>query len=146
MILPLLSQLFNIQFKTSLESLKVIAKSEGLDEFVEVEESKLGLIEYCTAHGSRWLSKDHPELNLFLVLTKGDGFARAVPMPYIRTYNNALEIPQLVVEYCRPDAPATIAGYAQAVPLPNLCAYDDIYIEGLGILDTEYAAMLANHS
>lgn len=124
--------------------IELIARSEGLDKFLKIEEIHLKAIEYSTIHGSRWLSVDCPELNLFLVLSKGAGFARAVPMPYVRFYNSKLGVPQLLVEYSHPEKPATIAGYAQAVLLPELCDRDDIYIEDLGILDTEYAAMLEN--
>lgn len=123
--------------------LEKIANAEAIDEFLERGEDCQGeVIEYCTTHGSRWLSKERPERNLFLVLTKGDGFARAVALPYVRTYNSKLGIPQLVVEYSHQDAPATIAGYAQAVPLSESSDGSEIYIEDLGILDTEYAAML----
>lgn len=131
------------QFWTLPKFAEGIAKSEGLDKLLELENSLPGYMEYCTVHGSRWLSKERPELNLFLVLAKGEGFARAVPMPYVRTYNSRLGVPQLVVEYSRPDAPATLAGYAQAVPLPNNVDRSEVYIEELRMLDTEYAEMLA---
>ncbi len=123
-------------------NLLTIALSEKLDKFIEIENSDPRLVEYFTAHGSRTVSSTQPELNLFLVLTKGSGFARAVPMPYVRSYNYQLGIPQLIVEYNQPDAPATIAGYARAVPLSEPCVRGGIYIEDLRMLDTDYAAML----
>lgn len=121
--------------------LEEIANSEAIDQFLEIGEDCQGeVVEYCTIHGSRWLSKERPESNLFLVIRKGDGFARAVPLPYVRTYNSSLGIPQLVVQYSHQDAPATLAGYAQAVDLS--CDRSEVYVEDLGMLDTEYAAML----
>ncbi len=64
-----------------------IALAEKLDEFLEIENNHPDLLEYFTVHGSRTLSSTQPELNLFLILTKGSGFARAVAMPYVRSYN-----------------------------------------------------------
>ncbi len=127
--------------RVSTYRLESIAKSERLDKFLQIENTQPDLIEYFTAHGSRTLSIKRPELNLFLVLCKGDGFTRAVPMPYNRTYNSQ-GIPQLVVEYSEPEMPATIAGYARAVPLSEPYVRGGIYIEDLGMLDTDYAAML----
>lgn len=123
-----------------------IALAEKLDEFLEIENNHPDLLEYFTVHGSRTLSSTQPELNLFLILTKGSGFARAVAMPYVRSYNYQLGIPQLIVEYSQPDAPATIAGYARAVPLSEPCFRDGVWIENLGMLDTDYAALLLDGS
>lgn len=44
------------------------------------------------------------------------------------------------MDYSRHDAPATVEGYAKAVDLP--CAYSEVYVEDLRMLDTQYAAML----
>lgn len=90
----LLSQLVSSRSKISLEKIETIAISERLDEFLEIEDSSPEVVEYLTVHGSRTVSNDFPELNVFLVLRIGAGFARAVPMPYIRAYNNKLGIPQ----------------------------------------------------
>lgn len=141
-IKSLFAPLFNFQPKTSPKNLEVVALTEGLDEFVEIEDSSLGVIEYLTVHGSRTLNRDRPNLNVFVVLKKGAGFALAISMPYIRSYNSKLGIPQLVVEYSQEDAPATLEGYAKAVDLPDDCR--EVYIEEMAMLDTDYAAMLAN--
>ncbi len=127
-------------------NLLTIALSEKLDKLIEIENSDPRLVEYFTAHGSRTVSSTQPELNLFLVLAKGSGFARAVPMPYIRSYNHQLSIPALVVEYSDSEAPATIAGYARAVPLSEPCVRGKIYIEDLRMLDTDYAALLVEQN
>ncbi len=63
-----------------------IAKAEGLDEFVETEDSSPELVEYLTTRGSRTVSNDFPEINVFLIQRIGADFALAVPMPYIRAY------------------------------------------------------------
>lgn len=141
-LINLLSQLFNFRLKTALQNLENIAITERLDEFLEIENSSPEVVEYLTAHASRTVSNDFPELNIFLVLKKGAGFARAVSMPYIRAYNSKLGIPQLVVEYSHPNAPATIEGYAKASDLS--CDHCEVYVEDLGLLDTDYAAMLAD--
>lgn len=130
--------------RVSTYRLESIAKSERLDKFLQIENTQPDLIEYFTAHGSRTLSIDHQELNLFLVLTKGSGFARAIPMPYVRSYNYQLGIPQLVVEYSQPDAPTTKAGYARAVPLSQPCDRSEVWVEDLKMLDTDYAALLVD--
>lgn len=149
-IKSLFASLFNFHPKTSLQYLENIAITERLDEFLEIENSSPEVVEYLTLHGSRTVSNDFPELNVFLVLRKGMGFARAVPMPYIRAYNSKHRIPQLVVEYSQEDAPATLEGYAKAVDLP--CDAEggslrdhrsEVYVHDLGMLDTDYAATLA---
>lgn len=101
------------------------AIAERLDEFVELESHRPGVIEYCTVHGCRIVSSHRPELNLFVVLKKGQGFARAVPLPYVYSYNSKHKIPQLrVVEYNRSDALATTTGWAGAIDLPYVIASD----------------------
>lgn len=91
--------------------------AEDLDEFVELETEKPGIVEYSTIHGCRILSSDRPELNLFVVLKKGSGFAKAVPLPYVYSPNHKFHHPRLVVT-CTPTEAATGAGYAKAVELP----------------------------
>lgn len=104
----------------------------------EINDYPLGVLVVSIIHEFGILHEVEAELLLLL------GFANAVPMPYIRAYNSFLGIPQLVVDYNREDAPATLAGYAQAVDLPWRSR--EVYIEHLNMLDTEYAAMLADPS
>lgn len=102
---------------TKQKSLLEIAIAEELDEFVEIEGEKAGIVEYCTIHGYRILSSDRPFLNLFVVLKKGLGFAKAVPLAYVYSPNHKFHHPRLVVTCSSTDA-ATVAGYAKAVELP----------------------------
>lgn len=176
-----LSHLFQGQ-----KSLVEIAIAEGLDEFVELETSEGGTVKYSTVHGCRTLSSDRPELSSFVVLTKGFGYAKAVPLPYNRylpncefndhrlvrdlspiptaiyaAYGKAAQLPDEVYlkfhstccfNICLPNSlkvsinsqneEATSAGYANAVPIP--ISKNDIYIEDLQMLDTEYAASLVD--
>lgn len=85
-IKSLFALLFNFHPKTSPQNLENIAITERLDEFLEIDNSSPEVVEYLTTRGSRTVSNDFLELNVFLVLKKGVGFARAVPMPYIRAY------------------------------------------------------------
>lgn len=99
------------------KSLLEIAMAEGLDEFVEIESEKAGIVEYCTIHGYRLKASDRLELNLFVVLKKGVGFAKAVPLPYAYSPNHKFHHPRLVVTCSSTDA-ATQGGYAKAIELP----------------------------
>jgi len=101
----------------------------------EINDYPLGVLEVSIEYYFGILHEVEAELLLQI------GFANAVPMPYIRAYDSRLGIPVLLVDYNRPDAPATLAGYAQAVDLK--CNHREVYIEDLGMLDTDYARMLA---
>lgn len=101
--------------RIAAQKLEEICKSENLDEFLAIENSELGVIEYCTTHGFRVLCPERPELNEFIVAKKGIGFSKARNLPYIYLQTKC-EPPQLIVEY--PCVQATAAGYAIAVKLP----------------------------
>lgn len=98
------------------KSLAEIAIAEKLDEFVEMESCNESRAEYNTVHGWRMLSSDRPGLNEFFVFKKGDGFAKALAMPYIRFTDGVSKTPQLIVQSIVSDA--AIVGYAAAVSLP----------------------------
>ncbi len=50
--------------------MKAIAMAEELDEFIEVEDSQPGLIDYTIVHGFRILYADRPGYNQFVVAKK----------------------------------------------------------------------------
>jgi hypothetical protein len=163
--------------KISTHKLEQIAISENLDDFLAIENSKPGIIEYSTTYGFRILCPELPELNQFVITKKGNGFAKARNLPYIYLQTKC-EPPQLIVE--SPSEEAIGYGYAQAVKLPCVIAgitneypegtmvvcitkdnqesaafgyanamplpyqKDDIYIQRIDMLDTEYAAMLVD--
>lgn len=104
---------------TRQKSLAEIAKSERLDEFVEIESEKAEVLEYCTVHGCRILSNNRPELNLFVVLKKGEEFAEAHLLPYAYSPTTRFRHSKLVVT-CIPSDTATEAGYARAISLPYI--------------------------
>lgn len=104
----------------------------------EINDYPLGVLVVSITSGFSYLHEVEAEQ------LRAKGFANAIPMPYIRFYSSDFGIPVLLVDYNRPDAPATLAGYAQAVDSKSDCS--KVYIEDLGILDTEYAAMLADPS
>lgn len=104
----------------------------------EINDYPLGVLVVSITSGFSYLHEVEAEQLRAL------GFANAIPMPYIRFYSSDFGIPVLLVDYNRLDAPATLAGYAQAVDLK--CNRSKVYIEDLDMLDTDYAAMLANHS
>lgn len=123
-----LSHLKKEREKAATRKLEQVAKAEKLDDFLAVESSEPGTIEYSTNHGCRFLCPECPELNEFAVAKKGIGFSKARNLPYI--YLQTLcEPSQLIVE-C-PCVQATVAGYANAVPLPYTIAGNiDEYPEG----------------
>lgn len=108
------------QLLTPHKPLTEIAKSEGLDEFVELEISDDEQVQYCTVHGQRVLHRDRPEANEFFVFKAGAGFAKAIAMPYVRSLDSNNQIEQLVVERIVSDAAAV--GYAKAIVLPYYTA------------------------
>ncbi len=139
------------QLLTLQKPLTEIAFAERLDEFVELESYRPEVIEYSTVHGCRVVSRLRPELNLFVVLKKGEGFARAVPLPYVRSYNSFLGIPQLiVVEYNRSDASVKTTGWAGAIDLPYVIAWDTgVYPDGtlvVSINANNHEAMSAGYA
>ena len=71
------------------------------------------------------------------------GYAKAVRLPYANS-DRIDEYPQGTTIVCiaEDNEEAVTFGYANAVPLPFDC--DSIYIEDLGMLDTEYTALLEN--
>lgn len=114
--------------KVAHRRLERIAKSEKLDDFLVIENSESGTIEYCTTHGFRVLCPKCPELNEFVVAKKGIRFSKAKNLPYIYLQTKC-EPPQLIVE--SPCVQATVAGYATAVLLPYIVAGKiDEYPEG----------------
>jgi len=118
--------------KIAARRLEQIAKSENLDDFLEVEELQAGLIEYSTTHGLRVLCPDHPEVNQFVSIKKGNRFAKAKNLPYIYLRTKC-EPPQLIVE--SPSADAIGYGYATAVRLPyRIASKIDEYPEGTMIV------------
>lgn len=106
--------------RTKQKSLAEIAIAEELDEFVEIENCNQSRVEYSTVHGWRMLSSDRPGLNQFFVVTRGDGFAKALAMPYIRFTDGVSKVPQLVVQSIVSDA--AIIGYAASLTLPYYIA------------------------
>lgn len=117
---------------------------------MQLESHRPGIIEYGTVHGCRSLSSDRPESSLFVVLTKGEGFARSLPLPYIYSYSK-LGIPQLrVALYNRSDTLATKAGWAGAIDLPYAIALDSgAYPKGtlvVGINANNHEAMSAGYA
>ena len=105
--------------KAATLRLEQIAKSEKTDDFLTVESSEPGTIEYSTNHGFRFLCPERPQLNEFVVAKKGIRFSKARNLPYIYLQTKC-EPPQLIVE-C-PCIQATAAGYATAVKLPYAVA------------------------
>lgn len=103
----------------------------GLDEFLQLESYRPGIIEYSTVHGCRILTSDRSELNLFVVLTKGEEFAKALPLPYVYS-RSKLGIPQLrVVVYNRSEDPVKTALWAGAIDLPYAITLDSgVYPKG----------------
>ncbi len=100
--------------------------AENLDEFVQLESCRPGIIEYATVHGCRILSSDLPELNLFVVLKKGDIFAQAHLLPYAYSRATRFRNSKLVVT-CIPTDTAAEAGYARAIALPYIRVDLDIF-------------------
>ncbi len=127
-----LSYLEKKREKANSRKLEQTAKSENLDDFLAVESSELGIIEYSTNHGLRVLCPDCPEVNQFVIVKKGNRFSKASNLPYI--YLQTLcEPPQLIVEI--PCVQAATAGYAQPVRLPYAIASKiDEYPEGTLII------------
>lgn len=108
---------------TKQKSLLEIAIAEKLDKFVEFVESYHDVksqVEYITVHGWRVLSSDRPGLNQFYVFNRGDGFVKALEMPYIRFIDGVSNTPQLVVQAIVSES--AIVGYAAAVALPYYIA------------------------
>lgn len=118
---------------------KAVAETDGLDNFSELGYTWPGYVEYKTTHGTRCLNVEEPEACLFEVTKNGGGFAKAVKLPYmVNLYSNySDEYPEGALVVCTSNEEAK-AGYASAVPLSE----PPPYIEDLGMLDTEYAAML----
>jgi len=113
--------------KIAARRLEQTANSENLDNFLVTENAEPGIIEYSTNHGLRVLCPDCPEVNQFVIVKKGKGFAKARNLPYIYLQN--CEPPQLIVE--SPSADAIGYGYATAVRLPYAIAGKiDEYPEG----------------
>lgn len=147
------SKITNFQSQHSQEpkSLVEIAKSEGLDEFVELESVKGGTVEYFTVHGCRILSSDRPKDNLFFVVEDRAGFARGNPIPYELHYSwelltheeitaasqleESTDIPILVVNFVLPQEPAAEAGWAKAVDLPYYFQRDHFFNMNILIVD-----------
>ncbi len=118
--------------KAATHRLEQIARSEKLDNFLAVESSEPGIIEYSTTHGLRVLCRDCPQANQFVITEKGNGFAKARNLPYI--YLQTLcEPSQLIVE--SPSADAIGYGYATAVRLSyRIASKIDEYPEGTMIV------------
>jgi len=57
--------------KISARKLEQIAISENLDDFLFIENSEPGIIEYSTTYGFRILCPERPELSQFVVAKKG---------------------------------------------------------------------------
>ncbi len=114
--------------KIAARRLEQTAKCENLDDFLAVENSEVGIIEYSINHGLRVLCPDHPEVNQFVIVKKGNRFAKARNLPYIYLRTKC-EPPQLIVE--SPSADAIGYGYATAVRLPyRIAGKIDEYPEG----------------
>lgn len=142
---------FQSQISQEPKSLVEIAKSERLDEFVEVKRIKESTVEYSTVHGWRIKASDRPKDNLFFVVEDRAGFARGNPIPYELHYTwelltheeitaaNQLEeltdIPMLIVNFVLPQEPAAEAGYAQAVDLPYYFQRDGFFDMSILIVD-----------
>lgn len=126
------------------EKVRAVAEADGLDEFAELKYCMSGYVEYKTTHGIRCLNVaveySGQEQSCFEVTEYGGGFAKAVKLPYI-VYRNSDEYPNGTLVVYTSNQDATAAGYVSAIPLavalPKLP-----YIHDLGMLDTEYAAML----
>ncbi len=116
LILP--KKLLSIEVRQSI-ALCAEASAENLDRVVELENCSVGRVEYCTVHGCRVLSCDLPELNLFVVLKNGEGFAGAQLLPYDYSPTNRFRHSKLVVT-CIPTDTASEAGYARAIALPYI--------------------------
>lgn len=69
----LLLRLFDVCSKIPLENIEATAIWEGLDEFLESEDSSPEVVEYLALHGSRTVSNDFPFSMQNLVLKKGAG-------------------------------------------------------------------------
>lgn len=113
---------------------KEIAKAEKIDEFFYVTKCSLGIIEYSTEHGLRTLSIENPEKKLFLVRCLEDsdsGFAMAEQM----SYHEILEAL---------DSINKLLDSIHTRPISKSYIRDGVWIENLDMLDTDYAAMLAD--
>lgn len=66
---------------------EAVAKADRLDDFEKLECAWPGWMVYTTKHGRRYLDIEHPDKCQFEVCNDGDGFAKAVALPYPVFYN-----------------------------------------------------------
>ncbi len=137
-----LSHLKKEQEKAANRKLEQVANAENLDDFLAVESSEPGTIEYSTNHGCRFLCPECPQLNEFVITKKGNGFAKARNLPYIYLQTKC-EPTGLIVE--SPSIDAIGYGYATAMKLPyTIAGIGHDYPEGTLVvcvsLDNERAA------
>lgn len=135
-------------------SVPIIAVADGLDRFVRLECCWPGFVEYETKHGVRYLDVYDPTKRQFQVMRSADNFAVAVPLPYIvvppvGSNDSHLLVPDVdkyqpgtlivhVIPWLHQEA--RVAGYDNAIST-NYTLPEEI--EDLEMLDTDYAALLA---